>query len=132
MCLTKSLRATQRPPWFEFDGTPSIENLLIIVTRTQLPAVPVGKELVRFCLPIGDECTWKPSKPQFDRVFAKADAPKIVSESKTLGQLLAQVEEFAIMRGIKLKAQDPEPTIVQMNLSAAQDILVMKTQLIHR
>ncbi len=119
-------------PWFTFDENAATENLYIVVTRAPLPKVPTGSELVKFCQPFGRECSWKPSKGQFDLVLAKADEPKIVSLNKTLGQTQAAVESEAISRGIKLKPEAPEPSLVQMNVAPNQDILVMKTQLTHR
>ncbi|MGH9850350.1 MAG: DUF4384 domain-containing protein [Blastocatellia bacterium] len=121
-----------KTPWFVFDEKPAVENLLIVVTKTPLAGAPTGASLVKYCLPFGEDCNWKPSKPQYDLVVAQLDQPKLVSLSKSLGQLQAATEEVAIAKGIKLKSQEPEPTIVQMNVLAALDILVMKTQLIHR
>lgn len=121
-----------RTPWFVFDEKPAVENFLIVVAKTPLSGVPTGDSLVKYCLAFGDDCAWKPAAPQYDSVIAEANRPKIVSQSKTLGQLQAATEEVAIAKGFKLKAQEPEPTIVQMNVSAAVNLLVMKTQLIHQ
>ena len=121
-----------RTSWFVFDEKPAVENLMIVVTRTPLAGAPTGASLVKYCLPFGDDCNWKPSKPQFDPVVAQLDQPRLVSLDKSLGQLQAATEEVAIAKGIKLKSQEPEPAIVQMNISATMDILVMKAQLIHR
>ena len=118
--------------WFVFDEIPATENLLIVVTRSLLPDVPVGNDLVKFCQPIGEECTWKPVKSKYDVLLAQAGEPKIQSTNKTLGEIQTDAENQAIARGIKLKAGEPEPTLVHMNVSAAQNILVIRTQLIHR
>jgi hypothetical protein len=121
-----------KTPWFVFDEKPAVENLLVVVTKTPLAGVPTGASLVKYCLPFGEDCVWKPSKPQFDPVIAQLDQPKLESPSKSLGQLQEAAEEVAIARGIKLKSEEPQPTIVQMNVSATLDMLVMKAQLIHR
>ncbi len=121
-----------KTPWFVFDEKPAVENFLIVITKTPLAGAPAGASLVKYCLSFGEDCNWKPSKPQIDLVVAQLDQPKLVSLSKSLGKLQAAIEEVAIARGIKLKSEEPEPAIVQMNVSAALDILVMKTQLIHR
>jgi len=118
--------------WFTFDANSGVERLYIVVTRAPLPSVPAGKELIAYCKESGQECSWKPAPQQFNPVLAGADEPKIVSASKTLGQAQAEIESEAITRGIKLKAEAPEPVLVQMNVSAGKDILVMKTELIHR
>jgi hypothetical protein len=119
-------------PWFTFDENAATENLYIVVTRAPLPNVPTGLELARLCQSSGRECSWKPPKEQFNLVLAKANEPKIVSLNKTLGQTQAAIENEAISRGIKLKPEAPEPSLVQMNVAPNQEILVMKTQLIHR
>lgn len=122
-------------PWFTFDENPATENLYIVVTRAPLPGIPTGSELAQFCqsfVRVRQECSWKPSKRQFDLTLAQADEPKIVSLNKTLGQTQAVVESEAISRGIKLKPEAPEPSLVLMNVAPDQNILVMKTQLIHR
>jgi Domain of unknown function (DUF4384) len=121
-----------RTPWFVFDERPAVETLWIVVSRTPLPGVPAGAELVKHCLPMGDDCIWKPATPQADRIAREAEQPKIVSLHQSLGQVQAAAEAVAIAKGIKLKSQEPEPTIVQLNLSAALDLLVMKTHLIHQ
>ncbi len=121
-----------RTPWFVFDEKPAVENFLIVVSKTPLVGVPTGDSLVKYCLAFGDDCAWKPTQPQYDPVIAQANQPKIVSQSKTLGQLQAATEDVAIAKGFKLKPQEPEPTIVQMNVSATLNLLVMKTQLIHQ
>lgn len=118
--------------WFTFDANPGVERLYIVVSRTPLPNVPTGKELIAYCKESGQECVWKPAPQSFSAVLAGADEPKIVSASKTFGQAQAEIETEAITRGIKLKAEAPEPVIVQMNVSASKEVLVMKTELTHR
>ncbi|MGH9766307.1 MAG: DUF4384 domain-containing protein [Blastocatellia bacterium] len=118
--------------WFTFDENPGVEHIYIVVSRTPLSGVPAGKELIAYCKEIGQECSWKPGPQKFNPVLAAADEPKVVSASKTLGQVQAEIESEAITRGIKLKAEAPEPVLVQMNISASKDTLVMKTELIHR
>ncbi len=118
--------------WFTFDPNPGIERLYIVISREPLPNAPAGKDLIDYCKGIGQDCSWKPAPEHFKLVLTGADEPKIVSASKSLGQAQAQIENEAITRGIKLKAEAPEPVIVQMNLSASKDILVMKTELNHR
>lgn len=118
--------------WFTFDTAPGVERLYIVVSRAPLPNVPTSKELIAYCKESGQECAWKPAPQHFSPVLAGADEPKIVSASKSLGQVQAEMESEAITRGIKLKAEAPEPILVQMNVSASKDMLVMKTELIHR
>jgi hypothetical protein len=117
--------------WFTFDENSAVENLFIVVTRAPLPNIPTGGELAGYCKSIGEECNWKPSRSQFDVVRAKASDPKIVSASRSLGEVQASVESEAISRGIKLKAEAPEPALVHLNVSPSLNVLVMKTQLKH-
>jgi hypothetical protein len=117
--------------WFTFDETAGVENVFIVISRQPLPNTPIGKDLVAYCKGIGEECAWKPERGQFSAVLAEVEAPKITSVGKTLGQTQAEIEVEAITRGIKLKAEAPEPVFVLMNVSASKNLLVAKTELTH-
>jgi hypothetical protein len=117
--------------WFAFKGNPATENLYLVVTREPLPGVPTGSKLDDFCQQNVKECPWKPAKAQFDLVLGKAGEVKTASSLKELGKSQSPVESEAIVKARDLELSAPEPSLVVMNVSAKQDILVMKTQLIH-
>ena len=118
--------------WFTFDEKPAVEKLHIVVARKPLTDVPMGQALLGFCKPVGADCTWKPARKQYEMVLTYAKEPKVSNLSATKGEAQAAVESDAISRGLGLSAKAPEPTLVQMNVSAKADVLVMTAELNHR
>jgi hypothetical protein len=96
-----------------------------------LRGIPTGAELIKVCQQTGAQCPWKPAKAQFDLALAGAGETRKASSPKDLGQRQSPVESEAIVKARDLQLGDPEPSLVVMNVSAKQNILVMKTRLTH-
>jgi hypothetical protein len=127
--------------WFRFVDKPEYaafskvtENLFIIVTRKPLPGFPTGSQLFDFCqsLQSGERCTWKPTRDQFNLVQAEAGESKMATSRKEIGKPQTSVESEAVEQERDLEYSAPEPSLIVMNVSAKQNVLVLKTQLVHR
>ena len=118
---------------FEFDQTPAVEYVYVVVSRSPLEGVPTGDALVEACKKC-DEYGWRPTAAQWQRIKAGA-VDKHVFEAKNtqLAQLQKQpVQPASLQRGIKIKREDPAPAIVRVNDSPDADTLVTVIKLVHK
>lgn len=118
---------------FEFDATPATEHLFIVVSREPLAGVPTGDALEKFCAKNREDCYWRPTAAQWTRISAAASDRGIV-EAKNTQIAQANVEPVmpaALQRGIKLKKEEPAPSIVRVSDSPAAKMLVTKIELVH-
>jgi len=119
--------------WFIFtENKPAKLRLFIVVSRQPLPNAPVGKELVAHCKSSGDECVWKPSREHFKLVLEGDKEKKLTHKKEAPKQVLAPAESEAITRGIKLKAEEPQPDVIYLNASAESGVLVVSAVLNQR
>jgi len=122
-----------RNDWFIFtENKPARLRLFIVVSRQPLPNAPVGKDLVAYCKSFGDECVWKPSREYFKPLLEGAEEKKLTHKRETPKQVLAPAESEAITRGIKLKAEEPQPDVIHLNASAKSGVLVVSAVLNQR
>jgi hypothetical protein len=118
---------------FEFDATPATEHLFIVVSREPLAGVPTGDALEKFCAKNREDCYWRPTAAQWVRISAAASDRGIV-EAKNTQIAQANVEPVmpaALQRGIKLKKEEPAPSIVRVSDSPDAKMLVTKIELVH-
>lgn len=118
---------------FEFDATPATEHLFIVVSREPLAGVPTGDELARFCAKNREDCYWRPTAAQWARITAAALDRRVV---EARGTQIAQANVEPVMpnmlqRGIKLKKEEPAPSVVRVSDSPAAKMLVTKIELAH-
>jgi hypothetical protein len=121
---------------FEFDGTPGVEHVFIIVSRKPLAGVPTGAALRKFCAPVPEEgiCEWRPTAGQWAPIAAAA-LDSNVREARS--GLLAQANVESVMpemlsRGIRLKKQSPPPAVVRVADTPGATMLVTKIELLHQ
>src|SRR2546423_5561795 len=118
---------------FEFDQTPAVEHLYVVVSRRPLEGVPTGGALTEFCGKKRDECEWRPSPALWQRIKANASGGRVVEARNTqLAQLQKPVQPASLQRGIKIKREDPAPSIVRVNDSPDADTLVTVIKLVHK
>lgn len=117
---------------FEFDDKAATEHIYFIFSRSPLPGVPAGEELLKFCGAQTGDCYWKPVPDQWERIKAAAAAGGRVVESRNtdLAKTLPPIPPRS--RGIKLKKDEPAPAVVRMNASAGSDVLLTKIELVHK
>lgn len=118
--------------WFFFDANPANERLYIVVTREPIPGIPTGDELVRFCNKNPNSCPLRVSAADWAKVKGSLNARVKVSKSKTYGQKQTSGEREATTRGLGLDQSAPEPSVVRMNVSTTDSILVTALDLVHR
>jgi hypothetical protein len=119
---------------FEFDAVPATEHLFIVVSREPLAGVPTGDALEKFCAKSREDCYWRPTAAQWARISAAASDRGIV-EAKNAQIAQANVEPVmpaTLQRGIKVKKEEPAPSIVRVSDSPAAKMLVTKIELVHK
>ena len=118
---------------FEFDQTPAVEHLYVVVSRRPLEGVPTGDALAEVCGKKRDECEWRPSAALWQRIKANASGGRVVEAKNTqLAQLQKPVQPASLQRGIKIKREDPAPSVVRVNDSPDADTLVTVIKLVHK
>ena len=119
---------------FEFDANPATEHLFVVVTREPLAGVPTGDALEKFCAKNREDCYWRPTAAQWARISAAALDRRVIEARSTQ---IAQAETQPVMpamlqRGIKLKKEEPAPSVVRVSDSPAARMLVTKIELMHK
>ena len=118
---------------FEFDQTPAVEHLYVVVSRRPLEGVPTGNALAEVCGKKRDECEWRPSPALWQRIKANASGGRVVEARNTqIAQLQKPVQPASLQRGIKIKREDPAPSVVRVNDSPDADTLVTVIKLVHK
>lgn len=118
-----------------FTPPPATEHLFIILSRRPLADVPTGEALVKACKKRLEDCAWKPSTAQWERILGGAQGRGIIEAKSTL---LAQggpptgLPEVLNHRGLKIKKDAPAPAIVRVNGSPDADTLVTEIVLTHK
>lgn len=123
--------ATENLRWFLFDENPAIERLYIVITREPIPGIPIGADLVTFCRRNPASCPLSMSPTVWAKIKASNGEVR-VSRSKTYGQTQTQGEREATTRGLGLNQNAPEPSVVRMNVSTNDSVLVTTLDLVHR
>lgn len=118
---------------FEFDDAAATEHLYVIFSRRPLADVPAGEALLAHCGGTArDDCYWKPAPEQWERLKAAAGAGR-VAEKRNDDLAKAQAPPApSLARGIKVKKDEPAPSVVRMNASAESDVLLTKIKLVHK
>jgi hypothetical protein len=124
--------ASESLRWFVFDNKPAVERLYIVITREQIPGIPVGESLVNFCRDNRASCPLRMSPANWANIKAKLNAKVVVSKSTTYGQTQTSGEREATTRGLGLDQSAPEPSVVRMNVSSTDGFLVTALDLVHK
>ena len=119
---------------FEFVDPPATEHLYVVVSREPLAGVPSGDALEKFCAKNRDDCQWRPTAAQWARISAAAlDRRIIEARSMQIAQADTQpVMPAMLQRGIKLKKEEPAPSVVRVSDSPTARMLVTKIELAHK
>jgi len=118
--------------WFRFDANSGIERLYFVFTREPLAGVPIEDDLVKYC---GDEkaqCNWHPTPDLWAQLRKQVAVPAGEVKAKNDGKAQTAAEHQAATRGIGLAKDDPEPSLVLMNVSSDSGLLVAELDLFHR
>jgi hypothetical protein len=123
-----------KPYFINITDPAAIEHLFIVFSRQPLAGVPTGEALVKFCGKNLEDCSWKPTAAQWERITAAAK-DRGVTEAKNMQ--LAQAGPQPVMpntlqRGLKVKRDDPKPAVVRVNDSANSNVLISEIVLVHK
>ncbi len=129
--VPSSFEADSNFRWFRFKNQPATERLWLVVTKRLLSGVPVGKELFVHCQT--KTCPWRPTETAWNRIEGATGIAAMVTQDRSFGQAQTIVEAEAIgRRDFGLPAGAPAPSVVKMNASAKDSMLVVKIDLIHK
>ncbi len=119
---------------FEFDDAAATEHLYVIFSRRPLADVPAGEALLAHCGGAArDDCYWKPAPEQWERLKAAAGAGRVAEKrNDDLAKAQTLPPAPSLARGIKVKKDEPAPSVVRMNASAESDVLLTKIKLVHK
>ncbi|HZB46278.1 MAG TPA: DUF4384 domain-containing protein [Pyrinomonadaceae bacterium] len=119
---------------FEFDDAAATEHLYVIFSRRPLADVPAGEALLAHCGGAArDDCYWKPAPEQWERLKAAAGAGRVAEKrNDDLAKAQTPPPAPSLARGIKVKKNEPAPSVVRMNASAESDVLLTKIKLVHK
>lgn len=118
--------------WFEFYGKPGGDRIFVVVTREPLKSVPTSDELVAFCGLNKDKCPWQPAPEVWDQIEKATKAEVKVAISKNFGQAQTETEKVATTRGLGLDKSAPQPSVIRINASTSEPLLVTVLDLVHK
>ena len=122
----------ERLRWFEFYGQPGGDRIYVVLSREPLKSVPTSDELVAFCGMNKDKCPWRASAEVWEQIQNATKAQVKVATSKTFGQAQTEKEKIATTRGLGLDKSAPEPSVIRMNASTNEPLLVTMLDLVHK
>lgn len=97
---------------FRLTGSPAVEHITIVLTRTPLPGVPIADALVAHCASSSGVCLWQPQPETVAEVKGAAAKPSLVSAVKDAGRRLSKDDAQMLARDLVLGASDDAPSIV--------------------
>src|SRR5436190_9572082 len=133
MEVPSTLGTDEKLRWFQFYGNAATEHLYIVVTRDPLPGVPTGDQLSDFCATNKDKCPWHPGGDVW-RVVARDMLRSNINvvTDKEFGQAQSEKEQVATTRGLGLDQTAPQPSVIRINATTSEPILVTMLDLVHK
>lgn len=122
----------ERLRWFEFYGDPGSDRIFIVVTREPLNGVPTADELVAFCGLNKDKCPWQVPADVWQQIEKATTAQVKVATTQNFGQAQTEREKVAMTRGLGLDKSMPQPSVIRINASSTEPMLVTVLDLVHK
>jgi hypothetical protein len=122
----------ERLRWFEFYGDPGSDRIFIVVAREPLNAVPMAEELVAFCGLNKDKCPWQAPADVWQQIEKATTAQVKVATTQNFGQAQTEREKVAMTRGLGLDKAMPQPSVIRINASSNEPMLVTVLDLVHK
>jgi hypothetical protein len=122
----------ERLRWFEFYGDPGSDRIFIVVTREPLSGVPTADELVAFCALNKDKCPWQAPADVWQQIEKATTAQVKVATTQNFGQAQTEREKVAMTRGLGLDKSMPQPSVIRINASSTEPLLVTVLDLVHK
>jgi len=129
--LPSSTAAEERLRWLTFDEKPGAEKLYFVFTREPLSAVPIEDDLITFCRDNSRQCPWNPGTEVWARIQEEMNGPVKIAKAGTQGRQTSG-EQRAVVRGIGLNRNDPEPSLIMLTASTSKNVLVAVVDLVHK
>src|ERR1044072_1244656 len=118
--------------WFGFYGKPGGDRIFVVVTREPLKSVPTSDELVAFCGLNKDKCPWQPAPEIWEQIEKAGKAEVKVATARNFGQAQTETEKVATTRGLGLDKSAPQPSVIRINASTSEPVLVTVLDLVHK
>lgn len=129
--MPSSTGAEERFRWFTFDDKAGSEKLYFVFTREPLAAVPMEDDLISYCRDNQGKCPWHPADDTWTRIQKEAGEPVKIAKASGAGKQQSDAERQAVVRGIGLNRDDPEPSLIMLTASTTRDMLVAVVDLVH-
>jgi hypothetical protein len=130
--VPSSEESEERLRWFEFYGQPGGDRISIVVTREPLQSVPTSDELVALCAMSKDKCPWQPPANVWGQIEKATKAEVKVATTKNFGEAQTERERIAMTRGLGLDKSIPPPSVIRVNASSNEPMLVTVLDLMHK
>jgi len=130
--IPSSEETEERLRWFEFYGQPGGDRIYVVVTRDPLPIVPTGEQLVALCASGKDKCPWQPPADIWANIDSATKAEVKVATTQNFGEAQTEHERVAMTRGLGLDQSVPPPSVIRMNVSSREPVLVTVLDLVHK
>jgi hypothetical protein len=117
--------------WLVLDHGPLTERVVFVLTREPLPGVPAGKELVSFCRKFTDACPWQPPAVVWTAIAAEVNEGTWEVRQVSPGAPPSRGELDSVRRSLRLRKQDPAPSVVRTMKAVDTPQLVTLVELVH-
>ncbi|MFY9618517.1 MAG: DUF4384 domain-containing protein [Pyrinomonadaceae bacterium] len=130
--VPSSEEAEEHQRWFVFKGDPATDRIYVVVTREPLTGVPTAEELVAFCGLNKDKCPWQPQADVWSEIEKATKAQVRVATTQNFGQAQTEREKVAMTRGLGLDKSMPQPSVIRINASSNEPMLVTVLDLVYK
>ncbi len=130
--LPSSEEAEEHLRWLVFEGDPATDRIYVVVTREPLTGVPTAEELVAFCGLNKDKCPWQPPAEVWSEIEKATKAQVKVATTQNFGQAQTEREKVAMTRGLGLDKSMPQPSVIRINASTNEPMLVTVLDLVYK
>ena len=130
--IPSSEETEERLRWFEFYGKPGGDKIYVVLSREPLQSVPTADELVAFCGLNKDKCPWQPPADVWRKIEKATMAQVKVATTQNFGQAQTERERVAMTRGLGLDRSMPQPSVIRINASSEEPMLVTVVDLVHK
>ena len=130
--IPSSEESEERLRWFEFYGNPGGDRIYVVLSREPLQSIPTADGLVAFCGLNKDKCPWQPPADVWQQIEKAATAQVKVATTQNFGQAQTEREKIAMTRGLGIDKSMPQPSVIRINASSDDPLLVTVLNLVHK
>jgi hypothetical protein len=102
-----------------------------VFSREPLSGVPIEDDLLTLCREQQTACPWRPNTEAWTAIQDQQNEPVKIARNEKWGKAQTSSERQAATRGIGLNRDDPEPSLIMLTGSTANNILVVSVSLTH-